>query len=272
MNAVELSNLDRVLWPEAGFTKGDMIAYYERVAPALLPHVRERALTLWRYPSGVHERGWWQNVCRGAPEWMTTHEQRGQRFCVVNDLPSLLWVANQGTVELHPFLDRIDHDEPDVLVFDLDPGPGADIADCAAIALLIRDRVDRALAKTSGSLGLHVYAPAQGSYADAKAAVRELANELADAHPERVVTTQQRARREGRVLVDWLQNDPTRSTVAPYSLRAMTWPTVSMPVTWDEVEECANGHRPEVLTFVAHDVERRLNRYGDVFAPLIAAP
>ena len=165
MNAVELSNLDRVLWPEAGFTKGDMIAYYERVGPALLPHLAQRALTLWRYPSGVHERGWWQNVCRGVPEWMATHVQRGQRFCIVNDVCSLVWVTNQGTVELHPFLNRVDDTDPGFVVFDLDPGVGADVTACAEVALWIRERIERAFVKTSGSSGLHVYAPAAGSYA-----------------------------------------------------------------------------------------------------------
>ena len=270
MNAVELSNLDRVLWPEVGFTKRDMIDYYERVAPVLLPHLRERALTLWRYPSGVHRRGWWQNVCRGAPEWMTTHEQRGQRFCVVNDVRSLVWVANQGTIELHPFLNRVERADPDFVVFDLDPGEGADIVDCAEIALLIRERVPGAVAKTSGAAGLHVYAAARGTYDETKRTARAIADELAAAHPDRVVARQDRSQRERRVLVDWLQNDATRSTVAPYSLRALPWPTVSMPVTWAEVELCARERRPAVLTFVAHDVPGRLERTGDLFAPLLS--
>jgi bifunctional non-homologous end joining protein LigD len=269
-----LTNRDRVLWPRAGFTKGDLIDYYTRVAPALLPHVRQRPLTLWRYPLGVHERGFWQNECRGAPPWMRTETIAGQRFCVVDDLPSLVWLANHGTVELHPFPFVLATPEsPTALVLDLDPGPGADLADACRVALRIRDVLSlQALPKTSGSAGLHLVAPlsARYSFVETKALARDLAERLAAEAPERVTARQARAERHAKVLVDWLQNDPTRSTVAPYSLRGTPWPTVSTPVTWDEVERCARERRPELLTFDAGTVLERLERHGDLFAPVVA--
>jgi bifunctional non-homologous end joining protein LigD len=264
---VALSNLERVLWPETGFTKGDMIDYYGGVAPALLPHLSGRPLTLWRFPSGVHRRGWWQNDCRGAPGWMRTATVRGQRFCVVDDVDSLIWVANQGTIELHPFPFRADEPErPLALVFDLDPGPPAGVEACAEVALLLRELLgDRpAFAKTSGSAGLHVHAPVHAgtTFTEAKAFARQLAESVAAARPDLVVTTQRRSARPGKVLVDWLQNDPTRSTVAPYSLRATRRPSVATPVTWDEV---AAGE----LAFGPADVVERLERQGDLLEVLL---
>ena len=269
-----LTNRERVLWPRAGFTKGDLIDYYTRLAPVLLPHVRDRPVTLWRFPLGVHERGFWQNECRGAPSWLRTETIAGQRFCVVDDLPSVVWLANQGTVELHPFPFVLAAPEtPTALVLDLDPGPGADLAAACDVALRIRDLLPlEAFPKTSGSAGLHVVAPLRAtlSFGEAKAFARELAERLAAEAPERVTARQARAERRGKVLVDWLQNDATRSTVAPYSLRGTPWPTASTPVTWDEVERCARERRPELLVFDAGAVLERLERHGDVFASVPA--
>jgi bifunctional non-homologous end joining protein LigD len=263
---VSLTNLDRVYWPEGGYTKADLLGWYRALAPALLPHLRSRPLTLWRFPNGVEGRGFWQNECRGAPGWMRVEEVRGQRFCVVEDERSLEWVANLGTIELHPFLWRFERPgRADAVVFDLDPGPPAGLAECCEVALLVRERLG-GIAKTSGSAGLHVYVPFDGSFDDAKALARETAEELAAAHPGLVVATQRREARRGRVLVDWLQNDPTRSTVAPYSIRALPWPTVSTPVTWDEVESRA----VERLVFTPPDVLARLERLGDLYAPILA--
>jgi bifunctional non-homologous end joining protein LigD len=262
---VAFTNLDRVLWPRAGWTKRDLVEYYRDVAPALLPHLADRHLTLWRFPEGVHRGGFWQNECRGAPEWMRTAEIRGQRFCVVDSLESLLWLANLSTVELHPFLATVTEPErPTALVFDLDPGPGADVLDCRDVALLLRDRLDLELhAKTSGSVGLHLAAPvADAAFDETKALARGLAEELAAEEPSRVLATPRRADRGGRVFVDWLQNDVTRSTVAPYSLRGTPFPTVSTPVTWDELEA---ARRPEELTFTADRVRERLERHGDLW-------
>lgn len=257
---VTLTNLDRVLWPRAGFTKGDMIAYYRAIAPVLLPHLADRALTLWRYPSGVHRRGFWQNECRGAPEWLRTVELRGQRFCVADDEDSLLWLANLGAVELHPFPFRLREPEtPLALVLDLDPGPPAGLEECGRVALLLRERLESARVKTSGRGGLHVLAPPPPTFAEAKAQARRLAQGLAAERPDLVVAFQRREARRGKVLVDWLQNDPTRSTVAPYSLRGAERPLVSTPVTWEEVE------RGE-LAFEADEVLARVDRLGDLLS------
>ncbi|HWG56507.1 MAG TPA: non-homologous end-joining DNA ligase [Gaiellaceae bacterium] len=268
--SVTLTNLDRVLWPETGFTKGDLVAYYERVAPALLPHLARRALTLWRFPEGVHRRGWWQNECRGAPDWMTVAEIRGQRFCVVDDEPSLVWVANQGTVELHPFGSTVDAPEtPLRLLVDLDPGAPAGLVECCRVALAARRSLGEAtLVKTSGASGLHLAAPAAATFADTKAVARELAERLAWELPELVVAEQRREARRGRVLVDWLQSDATRTTAAPYSLRATRVPSVSTPVTWDEVEAAAAARDATTLRFGPQDVRARLDRDGDLWSDL----
>jgi bifunctional non-homologous end joining protein LigD len=271
VTAVTFTNLDRVLWPEAGRTKGDLVEYYRAVAPWLLPHLADRHLTLWRFPEGVHRGGFWQNECRGAPAWMRTAEVRGQRFCVVDDLDSLLWLANLSTVELHPFLSTVSEPErPTAVVFDLDPGPAADILDCREIALRLRERVGLDLrVKTSGSVGLHLAAPVDGaSFEETKALARGLAEELAAEESDRVTAMPRRLDRGGRVFVDWLQNNATRSTVAPYSLRGAPFPTVSTPVTWDELEA---ARRPEELTFLAPAVLERLERHGDLWADMARA-
>lgn len=278
---VALSNLEKVLWPDAGFTKGKMLDYYVRIAPALVPHVRGRPLTLRRFPDGVEAPNWYQNECRGPPEWLPTLELpkvggQPQRFCLVNDLAGLLWVINLATIELHPFLARGDRpDEPTAAVFDLDPGRPADIVDCSRVALRLRDALDglglASFPKTSGAVGLHVYIPlnTRHGYAETKAFARTLAAFLAEEEPELIVDRQAKRLREGKVLVDWLQNDPTRSTVAAYSLRGTAWPTVSMPVFWEEIEETASTDRAEMLTFTPDRALARLEAEGDVFTPVL---
>ena len=278
---LRLSNLEKLLWPEAGFTKGALLDYYRAVAPWLLPHLAGRAVTLRRFPDGVDGLGWYQNECRGRPQWLRTHplpHRRGhlQNFCAVDDLPSLLWVANLATIELHPFLALAERpDEPTALVFDLDPGPPAGILECCAVAGRIRELLGaaglEAWPKTSGGGGLHLYVPlARGhSFAETKAFARTVAESLARARPDEVVAVQRRAARRGKVLVDWLQNDATRSTVAPYSLRAVPWPTASVPVTWGEVDDALETRRPELLTFLAPHALERLEEHRDVFAPVL---
>ncbi len=278
---VRLTSLDRIYWPETGFTKWQMIDYYLRVAPALLAHLRGRPLTLRRFPEGVNGLNWYQVQCRGRPEWLPVHEVRGRRgeslrYCVVNDVPSLVWVANLGTIELHPFLSQADRfDEPAALVFDLDPGAPAGLLECSAVALRLTELLDRlglaAFPKTSGSLGLHVYVPlASGhTFEQTKAFARAVAGALAERHPEGVTDRMTRSFRRGKVLVDWLQNDPTRSTVAPYSLRAMPWPIVSTPLDWTEVERALATGRGERLVFGPDDVIDRLARLGDLFRPIL---
>ena len=276
-----LSNVDKVLWPLAGFTKGQMIDYYVDVAPALLPHIAGRPLTLRRFPDGVEQLNWYQTQCRGRPDWLPTQRivtttGETHQYCLVNDLPSLVWVANLGTIELHPFLAvATDPDRPTVVVFDLDPGPPADIIDCCDVAVRLRDVLDgqglSSFAKTTGSVGLHVYVPlnAESTYDQTKSFARAKARALSERDPDRIVDKMAKSLRAGRVLIDWLQNDPTRSTVAPYSLRGMAWPTVSMPVTWDEIDGALSRRRPELLTFGVRDVRDRLVSIGDIFRPVL---
>jgi bifunctional non-homologous end joining protein LigD len=277
-----LTNLDRVLWPETGFSKGEMVDYYRTVAATLLPHLAGRPLTLGRFPTGVHEKGWYQTNCRGAPSWMTVAdvpESRGQRtfrMCVVDDLDSLLWVANQGTVELHPYLSLASSfDEPVVLVFDLDPGEGASLATCCQVALLVRERLSTdgigLWPKTSGSSGLHLYvglAPG-ATFARTRAYARSIAAELVEGRGDLVTDGFTHVQRRGRVLIDWRQNERGRSQVAPYSLRATPWPLVSTPLTWDEVGEAAGGAAGQRLFFSPQEVVRRVAEAGDLFASVL---
>lgn len=278
---LSVSNLRKPLYP-SGFTKGEMIDYYVRVAPALLPHIAERPLTLRRFPEGLDGPSWFQTRCRGRPPWMASHGVRirtGEvhEYCVVNDAPSLVWVANLGTIELHPFLaPRMQEDRPTFMVFDLDPGPPAGLAECCRAALLVRDMLDRqglvSLPKTSGSLGVHVYVPLGGtaSFDDTKAFARAIAERMAQERPDEIVATIGKAERAGRVLVDWVQNDRTRSTVAPYSLRARGRPVVSTPVTWDEVERAADGPRAaEALLFGPEEILGRVESQGDLFRDVL---
>jgi len=278
---VGVTNLDKVLWPETGMTKADLLDYYIRIAPTLLPHLRGRPLTLRRFPDGVIAVSWHQNECRGEPEWLTVFETTGSRgsrlrFCVVDDLPSLVWVANQAAIELHPFLWRVAAPRrPTQVVFDLDPGRPAGVLECAKVALELRALLEQlglsSVAKTSGSLGLHVHVPL-GSPHDGehtKAFATAVARALGESRPAEVVFEVAKQRRAGKVYVDWLQNDPSRQTVAPYSLRGLPSPTVAMPVTWSEVEETIASGDGRRLTFLGSDVFDRLERHGDLFAPLL---
>ena len=266
--AVELTSLDRVLFPAARFTKGDLVDYYRRVAPVLLPHLADRPLTLGRFPAGIDGRGFATTECRGRPEWMRTAEVRlrsGEirNHCVVDDLPSLLWVANLGTVELHAF--------PTGLVVDLDPGPGAGLVHCARVALRLRDMLAaerlQAFAKTTGSLGVHVHAPLELERAAGIA--RSLAKQLAREDPDAVTESRDPAARSGRVLVDWLQSNPRVLTIVPYSLRATDHPRVAAPVTWDELEAAVADEQSEALQFSPREVIDRSERLGDPMRPVV---
>jgi bifunctional non-homologous end joining protein LigD len=263
-------------------TKGAMIDYYRAVAAAIVPHLAGRPLTLGRFPEGVDGRGFYQTNCRGNPEWLRVQEVVGRtgklfRLCVVDDEASLVWVANQGVIELHPFLATGDSpDRPTSLVFDLDPGPPATIAECCGVALRLRDVLGasglEAFTKTSGGLGLHVFVPldTDASFDATKAFARAVAGRLTAERPAGVIDVQRRDARAGKVLIDWLQNDPTRSTVSVYSLRATSLPAVSTPVTWDEVEDAARSRDAGALRFGPRDVLDRLGRLGDLFAPALA--
>jgi bifunctional non-homologous end joining protein LigD len=272
---LRLTNLERVLWPRSGFTKRALIDYYRAVAPALLPHLSGRPVTLGRWPQGVDRRGFAQTECRGRPDWMRTAQLRlrsgeVRRHCVVEDLPSLLWVANLGTVELHTHQFIFEHpDEPDAVPLDLDPGPGVGLRESARAALLLREELaGAALAgwvKTSGSSGLHVVVPLGSPHAatQVKSFARRLAATLATAHGDVITDDPRPPARRGKVLVDWVQAEPRRLMVAPYSLRATDEPAVSTPVSWTEVAEAAEGRS---LSFGASDVLERIAADGDLFA------
>jgi bifunctional non-homologous end joining protein LigD len=274
-----LTSLDRVLWPAAGFTKGDMLAYYEAIAPVLLPHVAGRPLTLGRFPGGVDRPGFATTECRGRPDWVPTVEvplRSGEvrEQCVAGDLPSLLWIANLGSIELHAFPSVAGRlDEPAYVVLDLDPGPGTGLADCCRVALWLREALSRAglqgLCKTSGGLGLHVYVPLAPGHAfdESKSFARSLSAGLASERPDAVTDRRETSIRAGRVLVDWIPNSSRALTIAPYSLRAADLPSVSTPVAWHEVEGTAAGDG--AMRFAPQDVLERVRTRGDLFRPVL---
>jgi bifunctional non-homologous end joining protein LigD len=280
---IAVSNLEKVLWPVCAFTKGQMLDYYVRVSPFLLPHLTGRPVTLRRLPDGIEAQSWYQNDCPpGAPEWLQIRHVEwpsGKRweFCSIDDLPSLVWVVNLASIELHPFFARADAlDEPTAVVFDLDPGQPADLVHCSIVALRLDDALKsmdlKGFAKTSGSVGMHVVVPLNSPHTwdESKAFARALAHELVHELPDLVVDKQSRSARRGKVLVDWLQNDPTRSTVAPYSLRAHGWPLVSTPVSWEEVRNAAGSSHADKLVFEPTSVLDRVERLGDHYEPVLS--
>ena len=274
---LSLTNLDKVLWPTTGFTKAQLIDYYVSVAPVLLPHLAHRPLTVRRFPDGVEGISWHQNEWHGEPPWFPVYETVGRggrplRFCMIDGMAALVWLANQAAIELHPFLWRTDAPRrPIQVVFDLDPGPPAGLPQCARVALALRPLLSEAglkpQVKTSGSVGLHVHAPLERP-TDTKTFARRVAKHLAAVDPGGVVATPSRASRRGRVYVDWLQNDPSRQTVAPYSVRGLPWPTVATPVRWEEVEHASETGRPDPLVFSPTDVLARVGGEQDLFAAL----
>lgn len=263
-----LTNLDKVLYPD-GFTKGQVIDYYTRVAPVLLPHLQDRTLTRLRCPDGVDGETFFEkNAPRGTPDWVRTEVINGVRYVVVDGLRALVWTANLAALELHTHQWRVGSAVPDHLVLDLDPGPPATVVECCQVALLAREHLVAVgldpVAKTSGSKGLQVYAKAPVD--DTSAFAKLLAEELEKAHPSLVVSRMTKAVRPGKVFLDWSQNNGAKTTVAPYSLRARPRPTVSTPVTWDEVTAC---EQPEDLVFTTDDVLARVAEHGDPFSTLL---
>jgi bifunctional non-homologous end joining protein LigD len=274
---LSLSNLGKVLYPAAGFTKAQVVDYYARIAPALLPHLAGRALTLKRYPNGVEGKFFYEKNSPGhRPDWVRTQEIGGVNYTVIDGLPALVWVANLASLELHTSLSRAAKpEEPTQLVFDLDPGAPADIVTCCEVGLLIRELLAglglESWAKTSGSKGLQVYAPLNTpgvTYDQTKGLARAIAQLLERRHPKLVVSRMAKELRGGKILVDWSQNDPHKTTVCVYSLRARERPTVSAPVGWDEVTECHDHADPDLLVFEAGDVLERFADGGDRFAPV----
>ena len=279
---LSLSNLDKVLYPKAGFTKGQVIDYYTRISPVLLAHLRDRPLTLKRYPNGVEGQYFYEKQCPShRPEWVRTapvfsrHAKRTIDFCVVDDLPTIVWTSNLADLELHTSLAKVgDVTAPTILAFDLDPGPPATIVECAEVALRLRELFEHlgleSFPKTSGSKGMQVYVPLNTptTYDVTKPFARELAQLLERRHPELVVSDMRKALRTGKVLVDWSQNDEHKTTVSAYSLRARDRPTVSTPITWAEVDAVTGSRDPEELAFDSVAVLARVDEHGDLFAPV----
>jgi bifunctional non-homologous end joining protein LigD len=281
---LSLSNLDKVLYPRSGFTKGELIEWYARMGEVLLPHLRGRPLTMKRYPDGVEAGHFYEKRCpKHRPEWVQTakvwSERHGEEidYCLVEGLPTLIWAANLADVELHTSLSLAAAIErPTALVFDLDPGAPADVLDCAQVAIWIRGMFEQlglnAYAKTSGSKGLQVYVPlnTEVTYAQTKPFAKAVAETLEAKFPERIVSRMAKSRRGGRVLIDWSQNDPHKTTVSVYSLRARERPTVSTPLEWDELGEAVAESEASLLTFDHEAVLQRVEERGDLFAPLLS--
>ena len=278
---LRLSNLDKVLYPAVGFTKGQVIDYYTRVAPVLLPHLKDRPLTLKRYPNGVEDKFFYEKQAPShRPDWVKTVPvpARGRTidFVLCNDLPTLVWLANLADLELHTSLSKKqDIEKPMTLAFDLDPGPPATIVECAEVALLLRELFEnwdlQSFPKASGSKGMQLYVPlnTKVSYDDTKPFAKALAELLAKQHPELVVSSQKKELRRRKVLVDWSQNDEHKTTINVYSLRAKERPTVSTPLTWDEVEALVDSGDPESAVFDSDDVLQRVEEHGDLFEPVV---
>jgi bifunctional non-homologous end joining protein LigD len=279
---LKLTNLDKVLYPATGFTKGQVIDYYVRIAPVLLPHLKGRPLTMKRYPGGVDQEFFYEkNAPKHRPEWIKTApiwsegNNRDVNYILVNELPTLVWIANLASIELHPSLSLAKNiDCPTMIVFDLDPGPPANMVQCAQVAFWLKDIFDhfglQSFAKTSGSKGLQIYVPlnTSTSYDETKPFAHALARLLENEHRDLVVSDMKKSLRVGKVLVDWSQNDEHKTTVGVYSLRARERPTVSTPVTWDEVEKTLKKKDAGLLVFEANQVLDRVEKMGDLFAPL----
>ncbi|MFG2105788.1 non-homologous end-joining DNA ligase [Micromonospora chersina] len=282
--SLELSNLDKVLYPKAGFTKGEVIDYYTRIAPVLLPHLQDRPLTRIRFPNGVDGGSFFEkNAPAATPAWVRTENlpapgsSKGREtidYVVADDLPTLVWLANLAALELHTPQWKIG-EHPDMMVVDLDPGAPAALKQCCQVALLMRDRLADdgidSYPKTSGKKGMQLCCPIAGTQ-DADLVsdyAKRIAQELEKAHPKLIVSKMAKNLRPGKVFIDWSQNNAAKTTVAPYSLRAQDVPSVSTPLTWDEVEAGAAGKRPSTKPYTAPEVLKRVEKQGDLLAPLL---
>ncbi len=283
---LSVSNLDKEFYPENGFTKGQLIDYYVRIAEVMLPHIRERPLTMRRYPNGVEGKSFFEkHIPSHAPDWVssvpvpTADGHEDIVYAMANDVATLAWAANLGNIEFHVPLWHVGRRRklpanPDFMVFDLDPGEGTSIVECCVVAGFITEELEKdgveAFAKTSGSKGLQLYAPAgsKSTWEGVRDRAYGIAQKLETDHRDLVVSNMRRSLREGRVLIDWSQNHPAKTTVAVYSVRARTRPTVSTPVTAEEVRRCAKQKKAALLVFETSDVLARVEQHGDLFAPL----
>jgi bifunctional non-homologous end joining protein LigD len=282
---LKLTNLDKVLYPKAGFTKGEVVDYYAKVGPAMVPHLNGRAVTLRRFPEGVDDldSAFFEKRCpKHRPKWVKTANVRagpnaGQiDFCVCDSLPTLIWMAQLAALELHPSLSLSRAPtRPTVLAFDLDPGPPANVIDCCRVAVRLRDLFGHfgleSFPKTSGSKGMQVYLPlnVKTSYDETKPFAKAIAQLLEKQTPDKVVSKMKKVEREGKIFVDWSQNHRSKTTIAVYSMRARERPTVSTPITWDEVESACESGDASDLVFETSDVLKRIDRHGDLFAPVL---
>jgi bifunctional non-homologous end joining protein LigD len=276
---LSVSNLNKVLYPKAGFTKGEVIDYYIRIARVLLPHLRDRPLTMKRYPNGVDAEFFYEKNCPShRPKWVKTAKvwsegnNRIMHYCLAQDLPTLVWAANLADLELHTSLaKKKDVARPTMMVFDLDPGAPADIVQCCQVGLWLRELLEKmklkSFAKTSGSKGLQVYVPLNTTvtFDQTKSVSRALAQHLEGKHPNLVTSNMSKAVRKGKIFVDWSQNDEHKTTICVYSLRAKEEPTVSTPVSWDEVENCLKKKKPDLLRFRSDKTLARVEKMGDLF-------
>src|SRR5437764_14991009 len=278
---LRLSNLDKVLYPEVGFTKGQVIDYYTRIAPVLLPHLKNHPLTLKRYPNGVEEKYFYEKQAPShRPDWVKTVPvpARGRTidFVLGNDLPTLVWLANLADLELHTSLSLAKNiQRPTTLAFDLDPDPPANIVECSQVALWLRDIFKElkleSVPKTSGSKGMQLYVPLntpKASYDQTKPFAKALAELLEKQHPKPLASRMKKELRPGKVLIDWSQNDEHKTTINVYSLRAKSRPTVSTPLTWKEVEKILDSGDPDSAVFDSDDVLARVDKQGDLFEPV----
>jgi len=274
---LRLRNLEKVLYPQAGFTKAEVIDYYARVAPVMLPHIAGRGVTLKRFPDGVEGGSFFEKRCPShRPAFVATIDGPGDRggaigYCDLGTLPALVWAANMAALEIHaPMALGRDIESPQLCVFDLDPGEPASIVECARVGLQLRDVLAgvglECVAKTSGSKGMQLYVPLNSPHTHEQASgfANAVARVLEKHHPEEITSVMRKDLRPGKVFIDWSQNSRHKTTVAAYSLRARPEPTVSTPVTWDEVSDCADG---AALSYRAPEVLERVHRLGDLFAP-----
>jgi bifunctional non-homologous end joining protein LigD len=274
---LKLSNLDKVLWPETGFTKGQLIDYYGRIAETMVPHLCDRPITLRRWPNGVDGASFYEKNCPShRPPWVSSVQMGDVNYCLLNEPAALVWVANLAAIELHPSLATGRQlERPTTVVFDLDPGPPADILTCIRVAQIVRDTLERLglrlWPKTSGSKGLQLYLPLNDpvTYDQTKPFALALARLLEHEHGDLIVSVMEKTRRKGKVLIDWSQNTASKTTVAVYSVRALPRPSVSTPVTWDELENALASGDADALRFEPAQVLERVTRLGDVHRPVL---
>ena len=276
-----LTNLDKVMYPETGFTKGQVIEYYKNIAPYILPHIEDRPITMKRFPNGIAGQHFYEKHAPShTPPWIKTFQIPRNRknsfinYILLNDVAALVWSANLANLEIHPFLAKAPHiDQPTMVVFDLDPGDGADILSSCEVAFLLKELLDRldleSFVKVSGSKGIHLHVPLNTpvTYEATQPFAKSVAQLLENEHPDLVVSEMSKAKRKGKVFVDWSQNSEHKSTVAVYSLRAKVKPFVAMPVSWDELRKALKKKDAAGLFFEPDAALKRVKKTGDLFAP-----